>query len=244
MAEEMSDPARIIPRSLLGGIFLVTTLLVLSNAAYFSVLDLGVVTESEATAVSFARVTWGTAGVYLVPIIVCVSTFGTMSACFLSNSRLLMAAAQKRHMPMAFSLITVNSSLPVVAIACRCCLSILFAVTGSVGFMAKGGMVGFCVIIVLEMLAMLRLRVTMKDARRPIKVPTWLIIVNIAIPLMIVLIPLIAAGDVLQYVIGAGCILAGFPAYFVLKAAQRSRSGTTVNKFVRKLTLGVPYVRH
>ncbi|KAH7939708.1 hypothetical protein HPB52_016261 [Rhipicephalus sanguineus] len=244
MAEEMSNPSRTIPRSLLGGIFLVTTLLVLTNAAYFSVLDLQELTESEATAVIFARTAWGAVGAYLVPVIVCVSTFGTMTACFLSNSRLLMAAARKKHLPAAFSLITMNSSLPVVAIACRCFVSLLFAVTGSVAFLAKGGMIGFCVMIVLEMIAMLRLRVTMKETARPIRVPTWLILVNIAISLTIVLVPVAAAGEVLPYVIAIGCILTGFPAYFVLKALQRSRYDVKVNRFLQKVTLGVPCVRH
>ncbi|KAH8032340.1 hypothetical protein HPB51_024117 [Rhipicephalus microplus] len=243
MAEEMTDPSRTIPRSLLGGTLLVTTLMVLTNVAYFSVLDLQALAESEATAVIFARSAWGAVGALLVPVIVCVCTFGTMSAAFLSNSRLLMAAARKRHLPAAFALITVNSSLPVVAIACRCFISLLLAVTGSVAFLAKSGMIGFCVMVFLEMTAMLRLRVTMKDAPRPIRVPTWLILVNIAICLTIVLVPLMAAGEVLPYVIAVGSILTGFPAYFVLKALQRSNCGIQVNRCLQKVTFGVPSVR-
>ncbi|KAL3227262.1 hypothetical protein MRX96_024227 [Rhipicephalus microplus] len=214
MAEEMTNPSRTIPRSLLGGTLLVTTLMVLTNVAYFSVLDLQALAESEATAVIFAR-----------------------------NSRLLMAAARKRHLPAAFALITVNSSLPVVAIACRCFISLLLAATGSVAFLAKSGMIGFCVMVFLEMTAMLRLRVTMKDAPRPIRVPTWIILVNMAICLTIVLVPLMAAGEVLPYVIAVGSILTGFPAYFVLKALQRSNCGIQVNRFLQKLTFGVPSVR-
>ncbi|KAH6924943.1 hypothetical protein HPB50_026664 [Hyalomma asiaticum] len=57
MAEEMSNPSRIIPRSLLGGVFLVTCLQVLTNAAYFAVLDHEAFSASEATAVTFGRVT-------------------------------------------------------------------------------------------------------------------------------------------------------------------------------------------
>ncbi|XP_037563071.2 Y+L amino acid transporter 2 [Dermacentor silvarum] len=243
MAEEMSDPSRIIPRSLLGGILLVTTLIVLTNAAYFSVLDLYSVTASEATAVTFARTSWGTAGAYLVPIIVCVCTFGTMSSSFLSNSRLMMAAARKRHLPWAFSLITMNSSLPIVAMTCRCCLAILFAVTGSVRFLAKGSMTVFCVMSILVMLSMLRLRVTMKDAHRPIRVPTWLIFVNITISLTVILVPVLAAGEVVQYLVALGCVLIGFPVYFVLKAVQGSTSGISGNRFLQKLMLSVPCVR-
>ncbi|XP_072140767.1 uncharacterized protein [Dermacentor andersoni] len=214
MAEEMSDPSRTIPRSLLGGLFLVTVLVVLTNVAYFVVLDLDSVMASEATAVTFARTTWGMAGVYIVPVIVCVCAFGTMSSSFLSHSRLLMAAARKRHLPWAFSLITMNSSLPIVAIASRCCLAILFAVTGSVGLLAKGGMTVFSLMTIMEMLAMLRLRVTMKDADRPIRVPTWLVFVNIAISLVVVLVPVLAVAQytILEPLLGKGFI----PGIFVM----------------------------
>ncbi|XP_070383382.1 b(0,+)-type amino acid transporter 1-like isoform X2 [Dermacentor albipictus] len=242
MAEEMSDPSRTIPRSLLGGLFLVTVLLVLTNVAYFVVLDLDSVMASEATAVAFARATWGTAGVYLVPAIVCVCAFGTMSSSFLSHSRLLMAAARKRHLPWAFSLITMNSSLPIVAIASRCCLAILFAVTGSVGLLVKGGMTVLSLMTIMVMLAMLRLRVTMKDAERPIRVPTWLVFADIAISLVVVLVPVLAATQVSQYAIALGCVLAGFPAYVALKAAQRSKFGTSMNRFLQRLMLSVPCV--
>ncbi|XP_075529942.1 Y+L amino acid transporter 2-like [Dermacentor variabilis] len=242
MAEEMSDPSRTIPRSLIGGLFLVTVLLVFTNMAYFVVLDLDGVMASEATAVTFARATWGVAGVYLVPVIVCVCTFGTMSSSFLSHSRLLMAAARKRHLPWAFSLITMNSSLPIVAIASRCCSAILFAVTGSVDLLVKGGMTVLSLMTIMVMLAKLRLRVTMKDADRPISVPTWLVFVDIAISLTVALVPVLAATQVSQYAIALGCVLAGFPAYVALKAVQRSKFGTSMNRFLQRLMLSVPCV--
>ncbi|KAH7980192.1 hypothetical protein HPB49_013711 [Dermacentor silvarum] len=230
----MSDPSRIIPRSLLGGILLVTTLIVLTNAAYFSVLDLYSVTASEATAVTFARTSWGTAGAYLVPIIVCVCTFGTMSSSFLSNSRLMMAAARKRHLPWAFSLITMNSSLPIVAMTCRCCLAILFAVTGSVRFLAKGSMTVFCVMSILVMLSMLRLRVTMKDAHRPIRVPTWLIFVNITISLTVILVPVLAAVVPFE--------MAGVLCLAILETGERKKLVLPTGAYAELLVALAPFV--
>ncbi|XP_054921046.1 b(0,+)-type amino acid transporter 1-like [Dermacentor andersoni] len=189
MAEEMSNPSRIIPRSLLGGVFLVTALQLLTNGAYFVVLNHESFAASEATAVTFGRAAWGQAGEWLVPIAVCVSTFGTMSASSFSNSRLIMAAARSRHLPAPFGLITLHSSLPVIAIAFRTCLAVVITVFGSVGLLAKCAMVIVSTINVLVMFALLRLREAMKGRVRAVKVPTFLVLVNIAIELSMALTP-------------------------------------------------------
>ncbi|KAL1475848.1 hypothetical protein MTO96_036973 [Rhipicephalus appendiculatus] len=167
MAEEMSDPSRTIPRSLVGGTIFVVGLVVLTNAAFFVVLDAGSIVATEATATTFSRAAWGTAGEFLVPILICVCTFGTLSASFFTSSRLFMAAARQGHLPSLVSLIGVDSSLPVVAIAFRSCIAIPFALTGSLTFLVKGGMNFYCINVIAQMLAMLRLRVSMRDAARP-----------------------------------------------------------------------------
>ncbi|KAH6931164.1 hypothetical protein HPB50_022595 [Hyalomma asiaticum] len=169
MAEEISDPSRTIPRSLVGGTVFVVVLVVLTNAAYFLVLDADSIAATEATATTFSRAAWGTAGEFIVPVVICVCTFGTLSSMFLTNSRLFMAAARQGHLPSLINLISVNSSLPVVAIAFRSCIAIPFALTGSVTFLVKGGMNFYCLNVVVQMLAMLRLRVTMRDVHRPRK---------------------------------------------------------------------------
>ncbi|XP_070383156.1 b(0,+)-type amino acid transporter 1-like isoform X2 [Dermacentor albipictus] len=240
MAEEMSKPSRIIPRSLLGGIFVVTALQILTNAAYFVVLDHKSFTASTATAVTFGRVTWGQAGEWLVPIAVCVCTFGTMSASSFSSSRLIMAAARKGHVPELFSLITVRSSLPVIAVAFKTFAAAAFTVVVSVGLLAKGAMVIWAVNGTLVMFALLRLRVTMKERVRPIRAPTLLVIFYIPILLSMALTPFFGGAGTQLILPTLGFILLGVPAYALIKLSYKSRLGAAFYKFLQKLVLCVP----
>ncbi|XP_075529943.1 Y+L amino acid transporter 2-like [Dermacentor variabilis] len=75
-----------------------------------------------------------------------------------AGSRLYMAAARQGPLPSFINLISVKSSLPVVAIALRTCIAIPFALTGSVTFLAKSSMIFYCFNVVVVMVAMLRLR--------------------------------------------------------------------------------------
>ncbi|XP_075530588.1 b(0,+)-type amino acid transporter 1-like isoform X2 [Dermacentor variabilis] len=240
MAEEMSKPSRIIPRSLLGGIFVVTALQILTNAAYFVVLDHKSFTASKATAVTFGSVTWGQAGEWLVPVAVCVCTFGTMSASSFSSSRLIMAAARKGHLPALFSLITTRSSLPIIAVAFKTCAAVAFTVVVSVGLLAKCAMVIGSVINILVMFALLALRVTMKERVRPIRVPTLLVIFYIAILLSMALTPFIGGAGTQLILPTLGFILLGVPAYALIKFSGKSRLAAAGYKFMQKLVLCVP----
>ncbi|XP_050024758.2 b(0,+)-type amino acid transporter 1-like [Dermacentor andersoni] len=240
MAEEMSKPSRIIPRSLLGGIFVVTALQILTNAAYFVVLDHKSFTASKATAVTFGSVTWGQAGEWLVPVAVCVCTFGTMSASSFSSSRLIMAAARKGHLPALFSLITARSSLPVIAVAFKTFAAVVFTVVVSVGLLAKSAMVIASLINILVMFALLGLRVTMKEHVRPIRVPTLLVITYIAILLTMALTPFIGGAGTQLILPTLGFILLGVPAYALIKFSYKSRLAAACYKFMQKLVLCVP----
>ncbi|XP_070384164.1 b(0,+)-type amino acid transporter 1-like isoform X2 [Dermacentor albipictus] len=240
MAEEMSKPSRTIPRSLLGGIFVVTALQILTNAAYFVVLDHKSFTSSTATAVTFGRVTWGQAGEWLVPIAVCVCTFGTMSASSFSSSRLIMAAARKGHLPALFSLITARSSLPVIAIAFKTCAAVAFSVIVSVGLLAKCAIVIASAINILVMFSLLRLRVTMKEHVRPIRAPTLLVIIYIPILLSMALTPFTGGTGTQLILPTLAFILLGFPAYALVKFSHKSRLGEACYKFLQKCVLCVP----
>nr|XP_037272588.1 b(0,+)-type amino acid transporter 1-like [Rhipicephalus microplus] len=235
MAEEMSDPCRTIPRALLGGLSLITALHVLTNMAYFIVLDPGRLTETEATAAAFARATWGTTGHILVPLIVCVCTFGTMSSSCFTNTRLCMAAARNKHLPEIFALISVKTSLPVISIGCRTCVALVFIATGSMAFLAKGFMAVVSVMNLMTILAMFQLRRTLIGKSRAIKVPTFLIFANLAILLTLVVAPFLSRSMVTSYLATGGTMLMGIPAYFFFSALGRSRVGTAAFHFVQKL---------
>jgi APA family basic amino acid/polyamine antiporter len=92
-AGEIKDPQRNIPRALVGGIFLLTTIYLVVNVAYFFALSLdqmrGVSRIAERAATALA----GPAGATFVALTVVVSTFGNNVAAMLAGSRLLFGMA-------------------------------------------------------------------------------------------------------------------------------------------------------
>ncbi len=69
MAEENTDPARTLPRAIIGGALLVTALYLLINLAFVRVLPLGVLAASELPAAEAARLVLPRGGAQLVTIL-------------------------------------------------------------------------------------------------------------------------------------------------------------------------------
>src|SRR5665213_3591453 len=69
MAEENTDPARTLPRAIIGGTLLVVALYLVINAAFLRVLPLPVLAASELPAAAAARVVLPRGGVELVTVI-------------------------------------------------------------------------------------------------------------------------------------------------------------------------------
>ncbi|KAH6924941.1 hypothetical protein HPB50_026662 [Hyalomma asiaticum] len=236
-------PCRTIPRALLGGLFLVTGTARLHQYGVLCCPGPGVPDRHRGNGRQLSHEPRGAPqGHILVPIIVCVCTFGTMSASCFTNTRLFMAAARNKHLPEVFSLISVKTSLPVVSIVSRTCIAMAFTVTGSVGFLAKGFMAAVSLMNVMTILAMLRLRRTIMDKSRAIKVPTFLIFVNLAILVTLAVAPLLGRRLLTEYLVTFATLLVGIPAYFVVSALGRTRAGTELFRLVQKVFYCVPCV--
>ncbi|MEQ1691462.1 MAG: amino acid permease [Gemmatimonas sp.] len=95
-AEETIAPERTIPRALMIGTVLVTTLYVAVNAAYLYVLPLATVSGSTAVAADFADATLGGSGRELMSAVVVLSTLGAMNGVILAGPRVYLAMARDR----------------------------------------------------------------------------------------------------------------------------------------------------
>ncbi|KAH9380602.1 hypothetical protein HPB48_018799 [Haemaphysalis longicornis] len=112
LGEEIKNPSQTIPRALIIGVVVVNVLFLLTNVAYFIVLEPSTIAASDATALTFGIESWGTAGAVIIPVVASIATFGTLSSGFFSNSRLGFAAARKGHLPSVLSFISAKSSVP------------------------------------------------------------------------------------------------------------------------------------
>jgi amino acid transporter len=93
LAGEVKDPAKSFPRAMAGGMAVVVLLYLLVNVAFFQVLSLREIAESEVVASAAAERVFGPAGGALVAGLVMLSAFGSLNGTILSNPRVFFSMA-------------------------------------------------------------------------------------------------------------------------------------------------------
>jgi APA family basic amino acid/polyamine antiporter len=93
---EIRNPGRTLPRALIFGTLIVTSVYLAVNAAYLAVLPMAAIVRSPLVAADVAVQLFGQAGNALIAALVCVSTFGTMNSGMLCYPRIFYAMAEDR----------------------------------------------------------------------------------------------------------------------------------------------------
>ncbi|KAK8787207.1 hypothetical protein V5799_023021 [Amblyomma americanum] len=215
IGEEIKKPFYTIPRALILGVVIVTFLYILTNVAYFVVLESEAIVASEATALIFAEESWGVAGAVIISVIASISTFGTLSLGFFSNSRLGFAAARRGHLPSFLSLISVKSSVPVISTLFRGLCAVAFTAMGSVESVVSSLQLVAALFNILTSLAQARLRFTMKDVPRPFSVPCFLVFITFALNLILIIVKVMHATDYVIFIVLGIVLLSGIVVYVV-----------------------------
>ncbi|KAJ1728703.1 hypothetical protein LPJ61_003893 [Coemansia biformis] len=130
--DELRNPVRNLPRAALGGLLVTATLYVLSNAAYFLVLDPDTVRESS-TAVAgvfFSEALGKAWGQRIVPMLIGLATLGNVMCGTFSASRVIFEAAREGYLPLGSVLGDISRfQSPLAAVAASTLLTCLFIVT-------------------------------------------------------------------------------------------------------------------
>jgi L-type amino acid transporter 9 len=93
ITEEIKEPEKNIPRSILIGVPLVTLLYVFMNVSYLTVLEKNEMINSAAVGISFAEKALGPIG-FLIPLGVALSTFGCALSIQFGVTRLCFVAGR------------------------------------------------------------------------------------------------------------------------------------------------------
>lgn len=241
IAEEVTEPSKNILRAAIIGILTVTGIYVLTNVAYFVVLDPNTFASSEAIAVSFTAATWGAKAAGVIPVAVSISTFGTLCAGFFSSARVILAASRQGHLGPIFSCITVQSSTPVAAIMLRGTLALAFTFIGSVSYLIEGAVFLENAWEIVVLLCLFGLRRTMKGAHRPYAVPLPLAVFKFLVSIALFVIPLLRPVEYVQYVVILAMLVAGCAYYAVFVVFACSVPGAKpVTRFLQKVLVSAP----
>ncbi|CAN7993843.1 unnamed protein product, partial [Ixodes pacificus] len=241
LTEEITNPSRNVPLAFVTGVLILTLIYVLTNLAYFVVLDASTVASSEAIAVSFATVTWGQSAASCIPVIVSVSAFGSLCAIFFISARVELAAARQGHLPSVLSFINVNTSVPMVSLIVRGSFSLLYTFAGSLTFIIDSISLVVSVNEIFTMISFFVLRSSMKNVPRPFCVATVIPVLYLATLVTLIVGSLVNPSSYFQYiVVFVGYFTGG--AYYVVFVRLKTNfpGGVMATAFVQKLSMCVP----
>ncbi|XP_071569044.1 b(0,+)-type amino acid transporter 1 isoform X4 [Temnothorax nylanderi] len=111
VTEEIKNPSKNLPRSIMIGIPLVTICYALINVSYLAVMSPSEMIESEAVAVTFGNRILGVMA-WLMPLSVAISTFGSANGTLFAAGRLCFAASRQGHLLDCLSYVHVRRFTP------------------------------------------------------------------------------------------------------------------------------------
>ena len=221
ITEEVKNPKKNFPRTIMISIPLVTLCYVMINLAYFSVLSKHEILASDAVALTFASRLSPVLGA-VMPIIVSLSCFGSLNMGLFSSSRIIFAIAKEKQLPTCLAMINRKSQAPIPAILMRAFLALIMLLPANIenllNWLLFVEWLIFCTVFIG--LILLRKRA---DTPRHFKV-------NIVIPVFMAGVSLYFAAtpfisNPLESVFGLTVIFAGIPAYYIfIKKNWASRS--------------------
>lgn len=214
---EVRDPGRTIPRSIVLSTVLVMALYVAVNLAYLWVLSPSGVAESSLVASDAVQAVVGTAGAALVAAAILVSTLGANHGIVLTSARIPYAMALEGRFFAWAARVHPRFRTPVPALLAQGGVALALTLTGTYEQLATYVVFASWLFYALSAAAVVRLRSTAPDLRRPYK--TWGYPVT---PLLFIGFALLLVGVTIveaprEAIVGAGLVLSGIPVYWWFK---------------------------
>ncbi len=130
VAEEMRDPQRDMPRSLIIGTLIVIAIYLLANIAYLRTLGLGGLSGTETPAASVAGLWLGTSGARFISATIAISTFGFLNLGIMASPRIYFAMARDGVFVPALAKLHPRYQTPALAILLQSAWALALLFTG------------------------------------------------------------------------------------------------------------------
>ncbi|XP_076032330.1 L-type amino acid transporter sobremesa isoform X9 [Oratosquilla oratoria] len=220
VTEELKNPYKNLPRAIIIGLPLVTVCYLLVNVSYLAVMSTEELLSSETVAVTFGNRVLGWAA-FLMPLAVTLSTFGAANGTAFTSGRLCFVAAREGHMVDVLSYVHTKKLTPSPALLFNAAIALVMVVPSNIGSLID--FFGFTAWIFYggAMLALIVMRFTKKDSKRPYKVPIIIPIVVLIMSFFLVVLPIIDSPQI-EYLYATLFIVAGLIFYFPFVHFQKS----------------------
>ncbi|NXG75492.1 S7A13 protein, partial [Baryphthengus martii] len=212
MAEEMKNPCRNIPLTVMTAIPAVIVFYLLVNISYLTVLTPKEIVSSVAVAVTWAdRVIPSVA--WIIPLSVAVSIFGALNSSMFTLGRLSYAGSQSGHLPVLISMLNVHSCTPVPAMIFSTTIASIFIIPSDLITLTNYFGFSTWLMIGLTCASLIVLRYREPHLCRPYKVFLPVPFVMVAVSFFLVLAPIVWSPN-LQYVYAFLFMLGSLLVYF------------------------------
>ena len=182
IAGEMKNPAKDLPRAIVGGVSIIMAVYLLINIAYIRVIPASELMHIESPAAAVATKLFGSAGGTIIAVGIIISVIGAGNGFLLSGSRVAYYLAQEGMLPCSGALAQLNRKLvPANAIILVGTLAALYSLIGQFDLLTDMGTFSCWIFYTLTFFCVIRMRHTHPELERKYKVPGYPVIPALAI---------------------------------------------------------------
>ena len=224
MGGEVRDPARTLPRALLGGTLAIIAIYLVVNAAYLFVLPVEDMANRPLVAADAARRIFGEPGAAVVAAMVLLSAFGALNGATMTGPRIFFAMADDGLFFRPIARVHPVYQTPWAAIALAAGLGVAYVSVRTFEQLADSFILGIWPFYALAVGAVFILRRTRPGHPRPYRTIgyPWIPLLFLVASLAMLLNALVEQPG--STLFGLGVILLGIPVYFGWRAIQSRRS--------------------
>ncbi|XP_050460053.1 b(0,+)-type amino acid transporter 1-like isoform X1 [Cataglyphis hispanica] len=234
VTEEIKNPSKNLPRSIMIGIPLVTLCYALINISYLAVMSPSEMIESEAVAVTFGNRILGVMA-WLMPLSVAISTFGSANGTLFAAGRLCFAASREGHLLDCLSYVHVRRFTPAPGLIFHSLVAGAMVLSGNIDSLIDFFSFTAWIFYGGAMLALLVMRRTRPNHPRPYKCPLVIPVLVLIISAYLIVAPIIDKPQI-EYLYAAGFISAGMLVYLpFIKFGYVPKFMEGVNAFLQML---------
>jgi amino acid transporter len=218
---EIRDPARTIPRGLLGGTAFLILLYVSVQVVSQGVLGPAITQHGQAPLAEMAEILFGSAGRGLVLLCTALATLGLLGGDLLATPRSFLPMAEDRMLPAVIGAVHPKYRTPHVAIATYAAASCLLSISGGFKPLAVIASVSLLLVYLAVCLAALRLRATRDLPAGAFRAPGGPIVPVLGALTVLALLAQTTRAEML----GIGIALAAAVVYYVVRRRVRLPAG-------------------